>query len=359
MTLLLIYAGVALGCSFFCSLAEAALLSMTPFYVHNLVREGHRSARLLARLDSNMDQALAAILSLNTIAHTVGAVGVGAEAARVFGNAYVGIASAVLTLLILILSEIIPKTVGAAWWRTLAPALAPAIWFLVKLLWPLVWLSEKLTRIVARGRPVARFRREELTAMAEVGAEEGEFHPEELRIVTNIVRFRTIQAEDIMTPRIVIFTLDETMTVAEAMASHPEIPFSRIPLYGRDPDDIDSVLLKADLYLAGARDRHDAALSELARPLTAVSTTMPIVDLLEILVEKGGHMAVLIDEYGGVEGLVTLEDIIETLLGIEIVDEFDTTTDMQELARGLCRERKARLGLVLPGSEPAPTDPPD
>jgi len=348
MTLLLVYAGVALGFSFFCSLAEAALLSMTPFYVQNLVSEGHRSAKLLARLEADMDQALAAILSLNTIAHTVGAVGVGAEAARVFGSAYVGIASAVLTLLILVISEIIPKTVGAAWWRTLAPALAPAVWLLVKLLWPLVWLSERLTKIIARGRPIARFKREEFTAMAEVGAKEGELLPEELRIVTNLVRFKTIRAQDIMTPRTVTFTLDETMTVAEAMAGHPEIPFSRIPLYGRNPDDIDSVLLKADLYLAGARDRHDTPLSELGGPLTAVSATMPITELFEVLIDEGRHMAVLVDEYGGVAGVVTLEDIIETLLGLEIVDELDTTEDMQELARSLWRERAARLGIAPP-----------
>jgi CBS domain containing-hemolysin-like protein len=350
MTLLLVYASVALGVSFFCSLAEAALLSMTPFFVQNLVREGHRSAKLLVRLESKMDQALAAILSLNTIAHTVGAVGVGAEAAQIFGSAFVGIASAVLTLLILVFSEIIPKTVGAAWWRTLAPVLAPAVWLLVRLLWPLVWLSERITRLVARGRPVARFKREELTAMAEVGAEEGELLPEELRVVTNLVRFRSIRAADIMTPRIVMFTLDETMTVAEATAAHPEIPFSRIPLYGRNPDDIDSVLLKADLYLAGARDRHDVALSELARPVAAVAETMPITELLEVLVGEGGHMAVLVDEYGGVAGIATLEDIIETLLGFEIVDELDTTTDMQQLARDLWRERAAKLGVEPTGS---------
>lgn len=343
MTLLVLYAGIALGFSFFCSLAEAALLSMTPFYVQHLVRDGHRSARLLNRLESNMDQALAAILSLNTIAHTVGAVGVGAEASKVFGSSYVGIASAVLTLLVLVLSEIIPKTIGSAWWRTLAPVLAPAIWVLIKILWPLVWFSERLTRLIARGRPLARFKREEFAAMAEVGAKEGELHPEELRIIANLIRFRNIRAADIMTPRTVIFSLNESTTVAETMASHTDISFSRIPLYGRDPDDINTVLLKADLYFAGACDRHDATLSDLARPLNAVSTAMPIVDLLEILIDESQHMAILIDEYGGVAGLVTMEDIIETLLGIEIVDELDTTEDMQELAKRLWRERRARL----------------
>jgi CBS domain containing-hemolysin-like protein len=336
---------VALGFSFFCSLAEAALLSMTPFYVQNLVRKGRRSARRLARLEANMDQTLAAILSLNTIAHTVGAVGVGAEAARVFGNAYVGVASAILTLLVLVLSEIIPKTLGAAWWRTLAPALAPTVWLLVKLLWPLVWLSERLTRLIARGRPVSRFKREELAAMAEVGAEEGKLLPRELRIVTNLLRFRSIRAADVMTPRTVMFTLDEELTVGEALAHHEEIPFSRIPLFGRSPDDVESILLKADLYLAGAQDRHDVKLSELSRPITAVSTTMSVMELFEVLVGEGRHMAILLDEYGGVAGIVTLEDVIETLLGFEIVDESDTTTDMQELARSLWRERAAKLGL--------------
>jgi CBS domain containing-hemolysin-like protein len=348
MILLLTYAGVALGFSFFCSLAEAVLLSMTPFYVQSLVREGHRSARLLDSLSTNLDQPLAAILSLNTIAHTVGAVGVGAEAARVFGSAYVGLASAVLTLLILVLSEIIPKTIGATWWRRLAPGIAPSVWILVKLLWPLVVLSEKLTRLISRGRSITRFRREELAAMAEVGAEEGALLPKELRIVKSLVRFRTVRPEDVMTPRTVMFTLDGSCTVSEVMTRHPEISFSRIPLYENDPDKLTSMLLKADLYLASGHDRHDTRISELARPLTTVPTSISLMALFERLLDEGQHIAVLLDEYGGVAGLVTLEDVIETLLGLEIVDELDTTEDLQEHARALWRERASRLGLTLP-----------
>ena len=349
MVLLLIYVGVALGFSFFCSLAEAVLLSMSPFYVQNLVRRGHRSAVLLHSLITNLDQALAAILSLNTIAHTVGAVGAGAQSAVVFGSAWVGVASAVLTLLILVLSEIIPKTIGATSWRGLAPVLAPAIWLLVKALWPLVFLSEKLTALLAHGKPVARFRREELAAMAEVGAEEGALLPKELRIVKNLVRFRAITAADVMTPRIVMFALDESLTVGEVMERHPDIPYSRIPLYGRNIDDVTGVMLKADLYLASARDRHQAPLVELRRPLKAVPETMSLMDLFELLLDEGRHMLLVVDEYGGVAGLVTLEDAIETLLGLEIVDELDTTKDMQELARRLWKDRARRLGVVLPG----------
>ena len=357
MVLLLIYAGVALLFSFFCSLAEAVMLSMTPFYVQSMVRKGHRSARLLQSLTRNLDQALAAILSLNTIAHTVGAVGVGAEAAREFGSAYVGIASAVLTLLILFLSEIIPKSIGAAWWRTLGPMIAPAVWLLVRLLWPLVWLAERLTLLVSRGRPGTRFRREELTAMAEVGAKEGQLHPDELRIVRHLLRFRTVRAAEIMTPRIVMFTLDQHWTVAETLTRYPEIQFSRIPLHGKDPDDVNTFLFKADLYLAGAQDRHDLMLSELARPLTEVSTTMPIWALLEVLTSDTQHISILIDEYGGVAGLVTLEDIIETLLGFEIIDELDTTTDMQELARQRWKKRAANL-RVMDAGEPTSRESP-
>lgn len=348
MVLLLIYALVALAFSFFCSLAEAVLLSMSPFYVQDLVRRGRRGAELLRSLSTNLDQALAAILSLNTIAHTVGAVGVGAEAAEVFGSAWVGLASAVLTLLILVLSEIIPKTIGATSWRSLAPVLAPAIWLLVKALWPLVALSERLTRLIAHGRPVARFRREELAAMAEVGAEEGALLPKELRVVKNLLRFRAITTADVMTPRTVMFALDESLTVGEVMDRHPDISYSRIPLYGRNIDDVTGVMLKADLYLASARDRHDVRLVELRRPLRAVPATMSLTALFELLLDESRHVSLVVDEYGGVAGLVTLEDVIETLLGLEIVDELDATEDMQELARRLWRERARRLGVVLP-----------
>lgn len=348
MVLLLIYAAVALGFSFFCSLAEAVLLSMSPFYVQTLIRSGHRSARLLRSLSTNLDQALAAILSLNTIAHTVGAVGVGAKAAEVWGSAWVGVASAVLTLLILVLSEIIPKTIGATSWRTLAPTLAPAIWLLVKALWPLVILSEKLTRLIAHGKPVSRFQREELAAMAEVGAEEGALLPKELRIVKNLVRFRAITTADVMTPRIVMFALNESLTVGEVMERHPDIQHSRIPIFGKNVDDVTGVVLKADLYLASARDRHDTPLVELRRPLKAVPETMSLMTLFEQLLDEGRHISVVVDEYGGIAGLVTQEDVIETLLGLEIVDEHDTTEDMQELARRLWKKRAKQLGVVLP-----------
>jgi CBS domain containing-hemolysin-like protein len=295
-----------------------------------------------------MDHALAAILSLNTIAHTVGAVGVGASAARTFGSIWVGVASAVMTILILVVSEIIPKTLGAASWRTLAPVLAPSVWVLIKVLYPIVYLSEKLTALFAHGRPLGSFLREELAAMAELGAKEGVLAPKELRVVKNLVRFHVLKVESIMTPRTVMFALDESLTVGETMEKFPYIAYSRIPLYGKDVDDVTGIMLKADLYLASARDRHQTTLAKLRRPIKAVAPSMPLMDLFELLLDGRDHIALVIDEYGGTAGVVTLEDVIETLLGLEIVDEVDTTADLQELARDLWLKRAAELGVSAP-----------
>lgn len=348
MVSLLVYAGIALGVSFFCSLAEAALLSMTPFYVQTAVRRGRRSANLLLYLENNMHNALAAILSLNTIAHTVGAVGVGASAAESFGSVWVGVASAIMTILILVVSEIIPKTIGAASWRTLAPALAPSVWVLIKVLYPLVYVSEKLTAFFANGRPLGSFLREELAAMAELGVKEGVLAPKELRVVKNLVRFHVLKVDSIMTPRTVMFALDESLTVGETMQRFSYVAYSRIPLFGKDIDNVTGVMLKADLYLASARDRHQVTLAELRRPIQAVAPSMNLMELFELLLGGRDHMALVVDEYGGTAGVVTLEDVIETLLGLEIVDEADTTADLQELARDLWRKRAAEIGVTAP-----------
>jgi CBS domain containing-hemolysin-like protein len=268
---------------------------------------------------------------------------VGASAADVFGSARVGLASAVMTVLILVLSEIIPKTIGAASWRALAPVLAPVVWLLIKLLWPLVVLSQQITKLIARGRPLGSFQREELAAMAELGAAEGRLAPRELRVLTNLLRFHSVRTESIMTPRTVVFALDESLTVREAMDRHARIAYSRIPLYRSKIDDVTGVMLKADLFLASACDRHETRLAELRRPIRGVAGSLPLMALFELLIEEGQHIALVVDEYGGTAGLVTLEDVIETLLGLEIVDELDTTTDLQELARKLWRERADRI----------------
>jgi CBS domain containing-hemolysin-like protein len=359
MTLLVVYISLALVVSFLCSIMEAVLLSITPSYVAVREQQGHRYAELMRRLKSNVDRPLAAILSLNTIAHTVGAAGAGAQAALVFGDTIIGIFSAALTLAILVLSEIIPKTLGAVYWRRLAPLVArmlvPTIW----LMWPLVLLSKGLTRLLSRGKPETSVSREEISALADIGHREGVFEAEESRILKSLFRFGSLRARDIMTPRIVMFALPATTTVGEVLHEHGQMRFSRIPLYGRNRDEIMGYVLKDDILLKGARDELDLAVSALNREMVVVPDGMPLPELFERLLDTGEHIALVVDEYGGVEGLVSMEDVVETLLGLEIVDEADTVEDMQALARQQWYRRARRLGLltedvVLPGAPRAP-----
>lgn len=348
--LLVVYAVIALGFSFFCSIAEAVLLSVTPSYIAALENEGKRSAKRLQHLKENVDRPLAAILSLNTIAHTVGAAGVGAEAAGIWGNTAVGLASAVMTLLILILSEIIPKTIGAVYWRQLGPPTASAVQVLIWLLFPLVWLSELLTRLIAGDKKLQIVTREEVAATAAMSTETGGLETEEHRVLSNLLRLRSLTVEDIMTPRTVIFAFPENMTVGELVAKHQELPVSRIPVYEGTIDEVTGFVLKTDILLAQARDKPDTKLQELRRPIKAILPNASLSDAFELLLNQRQHLAMVVDEYGGTDGLVTMEDLIETLLGMEIVDENDMVADMQRLARRQWKERVRSVGLDVSSS---------
>lgn len=351
--MLLVYAGVALGFSFFCSVAEAVLLSVTPSYIATMEEKGRQTAGRLKRMKENVDRPLAAILSLNTIAHTVGAAGVGAEAAGIWGNSAVGYASALMTLLILILSEIIPKTIGAVYWRQLAPWMSQAIQWLIYALYPLVWMSEWITKLISGGKEQEVVTREELAATAAMSSETGELDNEEHRILTNLLRLRSLSVEDIMTPRTVIFCFPQSMSVGELLAEHPELPVSRIPVYGDSIDQTTGFALKTDILLAQAQDKFDTTLESLARPIKAVPPTASLSDALEILLNQREHIALVVDEYGGTDGLVTLEDLIETLLGMEIVDEADKHADMQRLARKQWNQRMKSVGLTVESDQAA------
>lgn len=352
MTLLLLYVSLALVFSFLCSVAEAVLLSVTPAYIATLEQEGRRSGTLLRRFKENIDHPLAAILTLNTIAHTVGAAGAGAQAAAVFGNQWVGLASVVLTLLILFLSEIIPKTLGAVYWRSLAPYLTSPLQWLIRILLPLVLFSEWLTRLVSRERGAASFEREELSAMADLGVETGELRQEESQVLKNLMQLRFLSLEDVMTPRTVVFALPETMTVAEVVKDYPSIAFSRLPIYGKNLDDITGFVLKNDVLLAHARGEKDRPLKAFRREIAALSEDTRLPDALEILLDRRQHILLVKDPYGGTAGFATLEDILETLLGLEIVDEADRIVDMRALARERWRKRAGTLGLLSEEEEP-------
>jgi CBS domain containing-hemolysin-like protein len=352
MTLLILFIALALGFSFLCSIMEAVLLSVTPQYVARVERSGKgRFGKRLRALRDDVDRPLAAILSLNTIAHTVGAAGAGAQAAAVFGDVYVGLISAALTFLILVFSEIIPKTLGAVHWRGLAPIVVrliiPTIW----VMWPLVKLADGLTALLASGKRGVLVHRDEFIALAEAGPEEGFLHEEESRILKNLLRFRQVRARDIMTPRTVVFALPETMSVSEALETHPDIHFSRIPIHSRNLDHVTGFVLKSDLLLRAVQRRGDSPLVELRRPIDVVPGEMPLHTLFDHFLDERVHIAMVVDEYGGMQGLATLEDLIETLLGLEIVDEADATQDMQELARREWRKRAKRMGIVTEEDE--------
>jgi Hemolysins and related proteins containing CBS domains len=328
---------------------------VTPSYVAALEREGSAVGKRIHQFKENVDRPLAAILSLNTIAHTVGAAGVGAQAAIVFGEAYTGIVAGVLTLLILVLSEIIPKTLGAVYWRTLTPALVRLLTATIIVMWPLVKLSQGLTYLLSSDEDEAAFSREEFTAMAELGEEEGVFEEKESRILRNLFRFNSLRVKDVMTPRTVIFQLPEHKTIGDIVEEHDEFRFSRIPVYEDDPDDITGYVLKDEMLLRAAQEEFDVSLSEIARDILVVHETLPLPDLLERLLDRLEHIALVVDEYGGVAGVVTMEDVVETLLGLEIVDEADSVEDMQALARKQWFKRARELGMVSDEALEAPT----
>ncbi len=345
MLLLTTYVLIALGFSFLCSIAEAVLLSATPSYISLLEQKGKRSGKLLRKLKENLGRPLAAILSLNTIAHTVGAAGVGAQSAIVFKSVNIGIISAILTFLILVFSEIIPKTLGVTYWRALTPLVTEGVVILIWLMYPLVFLSEQLTKLLSKGHRPDVFSREEFTAMAKLGAKEGKLGTRESHIVMNLFRFPSLRVKDILTPRTVVFALRDDMTIDQVIESNPRIAFSRIPIYSDNPDDVVGFVLKSDILLAKARDQHDRLLHEFKREIRSIPDMASLSSLFEVLLQKREHILLVVNEYGGLQGVVTLEDLFETLLGLEIVDEADTTTDMQAFARAQWEKRARQLGL--------------
>lgn len=347
MGLLVFYLLLALGVSFLCSILEAVLLSVTPSYVAALEQEGSVIGQRLRELKDDIDRPLAAILSLNTIAHTVGAAGVGAQAERVFGSTYVAIISAILTLLILVFSEIIPKTLGAVYWRRMAPAVTRILRVIEWTMLPFVWLSKGITRLLSSKEDrSASVSREEITALAELGKEEGIFEEEESRILKNLFRFSSLRVRDIMTPRTVVQALPEDKTIDDVVEENSEFRFSRIPVYTENRDDITGYVLKDEILLKAAQEEDQLTLRELKREILAIPDALPLPELFERLLDRLEHIALVVDEYGGTAGIVSMEDVVETLLGLEIVDEVDSAKDMQVLARQQWLRRARRLGLV-------------
>jgi len=354
MTLLIVYIGLTLGTSFSCSVLEAVLLSLTPAYIARTVSERPKVGETLRALKADIDRPLAAILSLNTIANTAGAVGVGAQAQFLWGSHVLAVASAALTLAVLIIAEIIPKTLGAVYWRKLAPVAAGVLPVMVVLLTPLVALSQVITRLVKSRKGKETVSREEIAALARLGEEQGVVDATELRTLNNLLRLGNLTVRDIMTPRTVVFSLPATTTVADAIERGPAMVFSRIPVWRENSDDVIGYILKDELLLRAARGELDRPIGELARDALIVPDFVSEPTLFERLLDKREHIAMVVDEYGGLAGVVTMEDVVETLLGLEIVDEVDAVYDMREMARAQWRARRKHFSSPPP---PAPADP--
>ena len=344
--LLIVFVAGALVFSFICSVAEAVLLSITPSFVEKIKADQPKRAATLKTLrQDNVDRSLAAILTVNTIAHTVGAIASGAQATVVFGSTWIGLFSGIMTLAILFLSEIIPKTIGAVYWTSLVGPTMVFIQLSIKLLYPLIWISEGLTKLIARGKPVHPFSRDEFLAMTNIGERSGEIKEHEARIVRNLIHFSSLTAEDIMTPRTVLAALSQETSITEATSEIMNKPFSRFPVFGKDIDDIVGLVLRDEILAMEAKGEGEKSLQETKRDIQHIEAEISLPELLERFLDSRQHIALVVDTYGGTKGIVSLEDVIEALLGTEIMDEMDNVEDMRQLARKQWLERAKKLGI--------------
>ncbi len=346
--MLIVYILLAISISFMCSIAESVLLCITPSFIESIRAENENLGNLLRQLRiEKVDQSFAAILSLNTIAHTAGAVMAGAQAELIFGSTWIGLFSAFMTLAILFLSEIIPKTIGTVYWKKLAGTTAVAIKVMIYVLYPFVWLSEKLTKRIGQSSDTDVMSRDEMIAMAEIGKKQGFVEQHEFRVFNNLFRLNRLNAADIMTPRVVISALPQSISVREALKTDEIGTFSRLPLFDQDIDNITGFVLKDQILLLAARGKMDTRMESLKREIPVIPETLPLSRLLDDMLKLRQQIAVVIDEYGGTAGIVTMEDAIETLLGIEIKDEMDNVEDMRHLARQKWRARIKELGVDI------------
>jgi CBS domain containing-hemolysin-like protein len=354
MFLLFAYLFLALFVSFLCSIMESVLLSTNRSFLIVKKEHGHKWANSFLKYKEEIDQPLSAILSLNTVAHTIGAAGVGAQAVEVFGEAYFGVVSAILTLLILVVTEIIPKTLGARYWKQLTKVSYHILKIMIFMTYPLVVMSSAITNLLSSNKDEKSTSREEIAALASIGNKEGLFSEKENKMIQNILRLKNISVQEIMTPRVVVVIEQETVTLQEFLRQEHPNKFSRIPIYSNTEDEVTGYVFRQELLEKLAEDHHHLQLKELRRNITIVSKEMPLFTLWEKLLENGEHIALIIGEYGGMEGVVTMEDILETILGLEIVDEKDTVTDMQKHAKELWNKRKKRHKTIEEGKHSKP-----
>jgi len=341
MTLLITYLIIAIGISFLCSILEAVLLSTSASFAENIAKKSPKKAKKLVAVREHLDQSISSILILNTFAHTMGAAGVGSQAAEVFGVQWETLIAVLLTLAILYFSEIIPKTIGALFWRQLAIPASHIIYWLIRLVYPLIWVSSLITKPFLKGKK-DEITREEIIALASLSHRMGSLVTQENEYLVNVLQLREIKTEAILTPRSMLHSLPEKLTVTEALDYEESKRFTRIPIYKDEPDNITGLVTNRELMFAEREGNGELAVGELIKPVRRVSEQLPVQKLIDLFIKQQEHLFVVEDEYGQVSGIVTLEDAIETMLGREIVDETDTVEDLQELAKTEYRNRLRR-----------------
>ena len=354
MTLLLIYLFAALITSFLCSIMEAVLLSTPISYLRSKFENGDKSAGTMLKQKEDIDKPLSAILSLNTIAHTVGAAGVGAQAIVVFGEGYFGIVSAVLTILILVLTEIIPKTLGASYSKSLVGISSKVINIMVLVSYPIVVVSSIITKMLSRSKAELTTSREEVSALASIGTEEGIFAENENKIIQNLLKLKNIKVSEIMTPRVVVVTASEDMTLEKFLENKEFLHFSRIPIYKTNKDNITGYVFRAMVFEKLAEDQFDLKLKDIKRDILTFRKNTTLFKAWDEMLAKREHISLVIDEYGGMDGITTLEDIIESLLGFEIIDEKDQIDDMQQYALERWKDKQKKYDFLKSDSDTKP-----
>ena len=347
MRLLLTFLLLALSISFLCSVIESVLFSVTLSFVKTKEAQGNKRAKLLKKLKENIDRPISSMLTFNTIAYTVGAAGVGAQATKIWGEASFGLVSAALTILVLLLSEILPKSIGARYWRSLAIPVALIVNVMMYLMYPVGWISKGITRMVSGNKPPVKVSREEIAALTDIGLEEGIFAESESKTIKNLIRSRSIKANEVMTPRTVVVAIAEDTRLSGFYNDREVRKYSRFPVYDKNPDNITGFVLKYDIIDQLSKGNGDKMIRDVRRHVVICYENITIPKLFDILLQKKEQIAVLVDEYGGMSGIVTLEDIIETIFGLEIIDERDVQADMQQLAREKWRARAENMNIEL------------
>ena len=336
MTLLVIYLLLTLILSFMCSLLEATLLSSTSSYIESLDKKGYspKTVDLAKDVKQNIDKSISSILTLNTFANTMGAAGVGAQAAIIFGSNWQAVIAFILTLMVLFISEIFPKTVGAIYWRKFIVPAVYIISFMVKITYPFIFLATFITNALQKGRKnEANFSKDEIITIVDMSEKEGVLQAKESILIKNLFKLKNIKAKDIMTPRTVVFAFDSKTTLKEALLNDNLYVYSRIPVYNESIDDIAGVVFKQTILEKRVKKKKKTLLKDIIVPVHKLPENISVSTLFDMFIRMKMHLFIVQDEYGQTSGVVTLEDALETLLGIEIVDEMDQVTDMQEFAK--------------------------